>query len=183
MHVYRLHPRASVRAGFGELGKEEEAQPRLFLAFLNQSSLPFLQAQPCCWLSFSLGICTIWGAGFSMWEPLFCTEVMGFFREPTWCLLPYFLFLIYASGCSRHHLLDAMGLPTHSCLSRGRWNLLRVGMCQLSNLAKGGAYMCACTLQGKGKAGDLLLPFAVGLKEGGPKAWQMPLLANLENSK
>lgn len=124
-----------------------------------------------------------WGAGFSMWEPLFCTEVTGFFREPTWCLLPYFLFLIYASGCSRHHLLDAMGLPTHSCLSRGRWNLLRVGMCQLSNLAKGGAYVCACTLQGKGKAGDLLLPFAVGLKEGGPKAWQMPLLANLENSK
>lgn len=42
-----------VSAGFGELGKEEEAQPRLFLAFLNQSSLPFLQAQPCCWFVLS----------------------------------------------------------------------------------------------------------------------------------
>lgn len=55
-------------------------------------------------------------------------------------------------------------------------------MCQFSNPAKVGERVCACVLQGKGKAGGLL-SFAVGLKEGGPKAWQKPLLANLENSK
>lgn len=56
-------------------------------------------------------------------------------------------------------------------------------MCQFSNPAKVGVCACACVLQGKGKARGLMLPFAVGLREGGPKAWQMPLLANLENSK
>lgn len=75
-------------------------------------------------LSFSSGICTIWGAGFSTWEPLFLYRGnWGFSGSPLGASFLIFLFLIYASGCSRHHLLGCHGLPTHSCLGRGRWNL------------------------------------------------------------
>ena len=56
--------------------------------------------------SFPLGICTIWEAGFSMREPLFLYRgKLGFSGSPVWCLLPYFLSSIYASGSGRHHLL------------------------------------------------------------------------------
>lgn len=46
-----------------------------------------------------------------MWEPLFLYRGnWDFFREPY--LVPPFLFsfLIYASGCSRHHLLGCHGV-------------------------------------------------------------------------
>lgn len=42
LHVYKALLLGPVSELSRELGKEEEAQPRLFLAFLNQSSLPFL---------------------------------------------------------------------------------------------------------------------------------------------
>lgn len=166
MHVYRPHPRASLRAGFGELGEEEAAQPRLFLVFLTKVLCHSYKPRLAAGLSFSLGICTIWGAGFSMWEPLFCTEVMGFFREPVWCLLPSFSFL---NLCKRLQPPSSPGMPQGcppiAAWAGGRWNLPRVGMCQFSNPAKVGVRVCACMLQGKGKAGGLL-PFAVGLKRG-----------------
>lgn len=54
--------------------------------------------------SFSLGICTMWGTGFSMWEPLFLYRGELGFSGSGWCL-SWFSFLNYASGCCRHHLL------------------------------------------------------------------------------
>lgn len=109
-----------VSAGFGELGKEEEAQPGLFLAFLNQSSLPFLQAQPCCWFVLFFGYLHYLGSRFFYVGVTFLYRGnWGFSGSPTWCLLPYFLFLIYASGCSRHHLLGCHGAAHPQLLGWG----------------------------------------------------------------
>lgn len=58
--VYRFPFGASVRAGSGELGKEEGHSSH-FLAFLNQSSLPFLPAQPCCWFFPFLWVFALFG--------------------------------------------------------------------------------------------------------------------------
>lgn len=62
--------------------------------------------------SFPLGICTIWEAGFSMREPLFLYKgKSGFSGSPVWCLLPYFLSSIYASGLAAIISWDARGRP------------------------------------------------------------------------
>lgn len=118
-------------------------------------------------LSFSLGICTIWGAGFSMWEPLFFFFLYRgnwvFFREPY--LVPPFLFF-FLNLCKRLQPPSSPGMPwgcpPPAAWARGSRISQREGMCQFSNPAKVGV----CVLEGKGKAGGLL-PFAVGLKRVG----------------
>lgn len=108
-----------VSAGFGELRKEEEAQPRLFLAFLNQSSLPFLQAQPCCWFVLFFGYLHYLGSRFFyVGATFFCTEVTGVFQG---ALLGASLFSLSMQAATAAIISwDAMRLPTPSCLCRAR---------------------------------------------------------------
>lgn len=104
---------ASVRAGSEELGEEEGAQ--LTLPGLSKPKFFAIPASTVLLLvfSFPLGICTIWEAGFSMREPLVLYRgKLGFSGSPVWCLLPYFLSSIYASGPGRHHLLGCQRAAT-----------------------------------------------------------------------
>lgn len=153
-----------VSAGFGELLKEEEAQPRLFLAFLNQSSLPFLQAQPCCWFVLFFGYLHYLGSRFFYVGATFFLYRGngGFPGSPTWCLL---IFFIYASGYSRHHLLGCHEAAHPQLLVQGSGGGVsqRERMCQFSNPAKVG--VCACW-RGRRKLGGLFLSFVLGLKRG-----------------
>lgn len=65
-------------------GRGRGAQLTLFLAFPNQSSLPFLPAQPCCWFFFLSWVFALFveqvflcGSHFFLYR-----GKLGFFREP-----------------------------------------------------------------------------------------------------
>lgn len=171
MLVYRLPLWA--RAGSEELGEEEEAQPRLFLAFLNQSSLPFLQPSLAAGIFLSFGYLHYLGSRiFYVGATFLYRGKLGFFKEPYLVPPLYFLSSIYASGYSRHHLLGCQGAASlPRCLGWGSWSFLQRG--HTTTLAQPeGRGVCACGgghCKVRGGWEDCPLELS---QKGGPRAWQ-----------
>lgn len=92
-------------------GAGQGRETQLTLPTLSKPKFFAIPTSPALLLafSFSLGICTIWGAGSSMWEPLFCTGgKLGFFREPCLVPPPFFSFL---NLCKRLWPPSSPGMP------------------------------------------------------------------------
>lgn len=159
MLVYRLPPWVECLSWLWGAGRGRGAQLKFFLAFLNQSSSPFLAAQPCCWIFFfPLGICTIWGAGFSMREPLFCTGgKLGFFREPYLVLPSLFSFLNLCKRLWRPPSSPGMPEGCHPALGHRVVEPPRRRRCS-SSLAWPEVRVCVLG-GGRGRWAELCLPF------------------------
>lgn len=154
-----------------EPGKEEEAQPRLFLAFLNQSSLPFHKP------SLAAGFFFLWVFALCGEQVFLCGShflyrgKLGFFREPY--LVPPSLYFL--NLCKQLWLPSSLGIPPRM----GVKPLRRRGC--TSSLAwseVGGMHG-----RGQGKMKGRLRGLFCPLELGELRAWQMSFLAGLEISK
>lgn len=94
-------------------GQGRETQLTLFLPFLNQSSLPFRPAQPCCWLFPFLWVFALFGEQVLLCGSHFFVQGAnwGFSGSPVWCLLPIFFPQSMQAALAAIISWDARGLP------------------------------------------------------------------------